>query len=55
VQIYLRLPLSFTAFELHGHVAWVRLAGEHPGMGVEFARDDATRIKIEKLLMKLAR
>jgi len=55
VQIHLRLPLSFTGFELHGHVAWVRLAGEHPGMGVEFARDDDTRIKIEKLLMKLAR
>lgn len=55
VQLALRLPLSFSALELKGHVAWVRLAGEHPGMGVEFEHDDAARVKLEKLLLKLAR
>jgi uncharacterized protein (TIGR02266 family) len=55
VQLALRLPLSLSALELKGHVAWVRLAGEHPGMGVEFERDEAARVKLEKLLLKLAR
>lgn len=55
VQLFLRPPLSFSALELGGHVAWVRLAGEHPGMGVEFDRDEGLRLKIEKLLEKLAR
>lgn len=55
VEISLRLPLSLSALEIQGHVAWVRLAGDHPGMGVEFEQDDAMRIKLEKLLTKLAR
>lgn len=55
VQLALRLPLSFSALELQGQVAWVRLAGEHPGMGVEFVPDEAARVKLEKLLLKLAR
>ena len=55
VQLALRLPLSFTAVELKGHIAWVRLAGEHPGMGVEFEPDETARAKLEKLLQKLAR
>jgi uncharacterized protein (TIGR02266 family) len=55
VQLFLRLPLSLTALELKGHVAWVRLAGEHPGMGVEFDRDEDLRLKLEKMLVKLAR
>ena len=55
VQMGLRLPLSFSAIELKGHIAWVRLAGEHPGMGVEFERDEAARAKLEKLLVKLAK
>lgn len=56
VVLALRLPLSFSALELKGHVAWRRLAGEHPGMGIEFAhQDDGARLKLEKLLLKLAR
>ena len=55
VQLSLRLPLSLLALELEGQVAWVKLAGEHPGMGVEFERDERARSKIEKLLQKLAK
>ena len=55
VQLALRLPLSLSALEVKGHVAWVRLAGEHPGMGVEFDRDETARAKLEKLLLRLAR
>lgn len=56
VQLALRLPLSFSALELKGHVAWVRLAGDHPGMGIEFEHEgDDARQKLEKLLQKLAR
>lgn len=55
VQLSLRLPLTFSALELEGQVAWVRLAGEHPGMGVEFARDEAVQLKLGKVLRKLSR
>ncbi len=56
VQLALRPPLSLMALELKGHVAWVRRAGDHPGMGIEFEHDDgAGREKLEKLLSKLAR
>lgn len=55
VEVSMRLPLSLLALELKGHVAWVKLAGEHPGMGVEFDRDESARAKIEKLLVKLAK
>jgi uncharacterized protein (TIGR02266 family) len=57
VQLALRPPLSLTALELKGHVAWVRRAGDHPGMGIEFEHDVAGsgREKLEKLLLKLAR
>ena len=55
VALSLRLPLSFSAIDLNGHVAWVRLAGEHPGMGIEFQSDEGSRVKLEKLLLKLAR
>ncbi len=56
VELSLRLPLTFSALELKGHVAWVRLAGEHPGMGIEFVHEDeGGRAKLEKVLLKLAR
>lgn len=55
VLLSMRLPLSLLALELKGHVAWVKLAGEHPGMGVEFDRDESARTRIEKLLHKLAK
>lgn len=55
VQLSLRLPLTFSALELEGQVAWVRLAGDHPGMGVEFARDEAVQLKLEEVLRKLSR
>jgi hypothetical protein len=31
------------------------LAGEHPGMGLEFVRDEALNAKLEKLMRKLAK
>lgn len=56
VELSLRLPLTFSALELKGHVAWVRRAGEHPGMGIEFVHEnDGGRAKLEKVLMKLSR
>lgn len=55
VLLSMRLPLSLLALELKGHVAWVKLAGEHPGMGVEFEPNPSARSKIEKLLLKLAK
>lgn len=54
VHLALRLPLSFSAVELEGRVAWVRRAGEHPGMGIQFEHGGAgARLKLEKLLLKL--
>jgi HAMP domain-containing protein len=41
--------------ELKSTVAWVRLAGEHAGMGLQFVRDEALHAKLEKLLRKLAK
>ncbi len=55
VQLYLRPPLALTAFEVVGHVAWVRFAGEHAGMGLEFETDDALKTRLTKLISKLAR
>lgn len=55
VQVFLRPPMSLSTLELNAHVAWVRLAGEHPGMGLEFERDEATKKKLEKLVAKLAK
>jgi uncharacterized protein (TIGR02266 family) len=55
VTLVMRLPRSLTSIELKSQVAWVRLAGEHPGMGLEFLRNESQREKIEKLLMKLAK
>ncbi len=55
VQLYLRPPLALTALEVNATVAWVRVAGEHPGMGLEFERDAAVQLRLEKLLRKLAR
>ena len=54
VLLSMRLPLSLLALELKGHIAWVKLAGDHPGMGVEFEPDASSRTKIEKLLNRLA-
>ena len=55
VQLSLRPPLALTALQLKAQVAWVRLAGEHPGMGLEFETDEAQRLKLGKLIVKLAR
>ncbi len=55
VQLFLRPPLALTALELKAQVAWVRLVGDHAGMGLEFDCDEAQRLKLEKLLVKLAR
>lgn len=55
VQVFLRPPLALTSLEFKGQVAWVRLAGEHPGMGLVFERNDAMQPRLEKLLTKLAR
>lgn len=55
VQVFLRPPLSLTALELKAHVAWVRLAGEHPGMGLEFEHDEASKEKVVKLVAKVSR
>ena len=57
VQLALRPPLSLLALELKGHVAWVRRAGDSPGMGIEFEHESGgeARQKLEKLLLKLAR
>ncbi len=55
VELSLRLPLTFSALELKGHVAWIRMAGEHPGMGIEFVHADDSKAKLEKILIKLAR
>lgn len=55
LRLSLRPPRSWNQLELDGHVAWVRLAGEHAGMGVRFVEDEATNLKLEKLLLSLAR
>lgn len=55
VQLSLRLPLSLLPLELKGLVAWVKLAGDSSGMGVEFERDEGARAKIEKLLHRLSK
>ncbi len=55
VQLSLRPPLALTALQLKAQVAWVRLAGDHPGMGLEFETDEAQRLKLGKLIVKLAR
>ncbi|HEY1087170.1 MAG TPA: PilZ domain-containing protein [Archangium sp.] len=55
VQVFLRPPLSLSALQLDAHVAWVRLAGEHPGMGLEFAGRPEERARLEKLVAKLSR
>ncbi|MFZ5443029.1 MAG: PilZ domain-containing protein [Myxococcota bacterium] len=55
VQLFLRPPMALTSLSFRGQVAWVRLAGEHPGMGLVFERDAAMQPRLEKLLNKLAR
>lgn len=55
VQLFIRPPLAFSSLELKAQVAWVRLAGEHPGMGLVFERDEALQPRLDKLLTKLAR
>jgi uncharacterized protein (TIGR02266 family) len=55
VTLFIRPPLALTSLELKGTVAWVKLAGEHPGMGLEFVRDEALNAKLEKLMRKLAK
>lgn len=55
VQVSLRPPLSLSALALAARVAWVRLAGEHPGMGLEFEHDAASMRKVRRLVAKVAR
>jgi uncharacterized protein (TIGR02266 family) len=56
LQLALRLPLTLSALELKGQVAWVRRAGEHPGMGIVFEHEgEVGKQKLEKLLSKLSR
>lgn len=55
LEVFLRPPLSLTALALKAHVAWVRLAGDHAGMGLEFEKDAALKARLEKLVAKLAR
>jgi uncharacterized protein (TIGR02266 family) len=55
VALALRPGLSLTLLEIPAHVAWVRLAGAHPGMGLEFEADTAVRSRLEKFLQKVAR
>ncbi|MFT3710481.1 MAG: PilZ domain-containing protein [Archangium sp.] len=55
VALFVRAGLSLTSLEIPAHVAWVRLAGEHPGMGLEFSTDEALRTKVERFLNKVTR
>lgn len=55
VALFVRAGLSITSLEIPAHVAWVRLAGDHPGMGLEFSTDDALRTKVERFLNKVTR
>jgi len=55
VTLFIRPRLALKSLELKSTVAWVRLAGEHAGMGLQFVRDEALHAKLEKLLRKLAK
>jgi uncharacterized protein (TIGR02266 family) len=55
VQVFLRPPLSLLPLGVTAHVAWVRLAGEHPGMGLGFEHDEVVQAKLEKLVAKISR
>lgn len=54
VSMLLRPRLSLLSMEIYAHVAWVRLAGEHAGMGLEFAPDPATQSKLAKMITTLS-
>jgi uncharacterized protein (TIGR02266 family) len=55
VQFFLRPPRAFVSLELFATVVWVRTAGAHPGMGLQFETTRASREKLEKLILKLTR
>jgi Tfp pilus assembly protein PilZ len=55
VVLFLKSTLGLSSLEVTGKVAWVRLAGEAPGMGIAFKTDPALRSKIGKLLQKFVR
>ncbi|MBL8911119.1 MAG: PilZ domain-containing protein [Archangium sp.] len=55
VALHVRPSFSLTSIEIPAHVAWVRLAGAHPGMGLEFASSAEMRARIEKLISKVVR
>ncbi len=58
VELVARLPRSLSTIRVLGRVAWVRPAGQDPGMGIQFvdrpgrsARDDVERL-LTKMLLK---
>ena len=53
VNLLLRPRLSLLSMEIPSHVAWVRLAGDHAGMGLEFSPELATRTKLARLIKSL--
>ena len=55
VALHVRPRLSLTSIEIPAHVAWVRLAGDHPGMGLEFSASPELRTRSEKLITRVAR
>lgn len=55
LELLVRPPRAILGLQLLGRVAWQRLAGADPGMGIEFLNNDPImRERIKRLLDKLA-
>ena len=53
VQVFLRTPLALTSLEVPAQVAWQRVVGQDPGMGLEFIAPPELRARLEKWLGRL--
>jgi len=55
LEVLVRPPRSILGLQLLGRVAWQRLAGADPGMGIEFLNNDPImRERIKRLLNRVA-